>query len=407
MTETELHKKPTPRSRSDRFLPYIAIIIAVVIIAAVVFVMLYPWPCTVNVNGVDEQVTIRTSLRDAIHKEMRFLTPGNLLAVDGSILEEGGGTAFTLYVNGEAVEDADRPVGANDVIVVENGVDVMEEFTEETKEVNPPVLMEGTGAVHRYTNVGVSGHATYRTGLTSGIVLEEETEYQGAEVISNFNVDTHGDKVVALTFDDGPWAEYTPQILDILRDNEAKATFFTVGTRVAALPDVVKRAHDEGHQVCTHTWDHASGSGKGISLDYMSAEEQVAEVQKGYDAIAEATGQEASHVIRVPGGNFTESTASILMGLVSCEIGWNIDTNDWQKPGVNVIYDRIMQVDPGDIVLMHDGGGDRSQTAEALRNALPKLREAGYRFVTIDELLAYAPSGIVATDAAGQNTEAA
>lgn len=391
MTETELHKKPTPRNSSARFLPYIAVAIAVVIIGAIVFVMLYPWPCTVQVNGKEEQVTIRTPLREVIHKEMRFLTPGDLMAVDGSVIEAGGGTPFTLYVNGQLVEDAERAVQANDDITVEDGVDVVEAFTEETVEVNPPVLMEGTGAVHRYTNVGVKGHAMYRTGLTSGIVFEEKTEYQGAEVISNFNVDTHGDKVIALTFDDGPWADYTPQILDILRDNEAKATFFTVGTRVAASPDIVKRAYDEGHQICTHTWDHASGSGKGISLDYMTPEEQLAEVLDGYNIIAEATGHEASHVIRVPGGNFTESTASILVGVVSSEIGWNVDTNDWQKPGANVIYDRIMQVAPGNIVLMHDGGGDRSQTVEALRTALPKLREQGYRFITVDDLLAYAP----------------
>lgn len=391
MTETELHKKPTPRNSSARFLPYIAVAIAVVIIGAIVFVMLYPWPCTVQVNGKEEQVTIRTPLREAIHKEMRFLTPGDLMAVDGSVIEAGGGTPFTLYVNGQLVEDAERAVQANDDITVEDGVDVVEAFTEETVEVNPPVLMEGTGAVHRYTNVGVKGHAMYRTGLTSGIVFEEKTEYQGAEVISNFNVDTHGDKVIALTFDDGPWADYTPQILDILRDNEAKATFFTVGTRVAASPDIVKRAYDEGHQICTHTWDHASGSGKGISLDYMTPEEQLAEVLDGYNIIAEATGHEASRVIRVPGGNFTESTASILVGVVSSEIGWNVDTNDWQKPGANVIYDRIMQVAPGNIVLMHDGGGDRSQTVEALRAALPKLREQGYRFITVDDLLAYAP----------------
>lgn len=391
MTETELHKKPTPRDGSARFLPYIAVGIAVVIIVAIVVIMLYPWPCTVMVNGKEEQVTIRTSLRDAIHKEMRFLTPGDLMAVDGSVLEAGGGTLFTLYVNGRLVEDADRTVEAGDEIVVEDGVDVAEAFTEETVEVNPPVLMEGTGAVHRYTNVGVKGHAMYRTGLTSGIVFEEKTEYQGAEVIRNFNVDTHGDKVVALTFDDGPWEDYTPQILDILKENEAKATFFTVGTRVAALPDIVKRAYDEGHQICTHTWDHASGSGKGISLDYMTPEEQLAEVLDGYAIIEETTGHEASHVIRVPGGNFTEATASILVGVVSSEIGWNVDTNDWQKPGANVVQDRIMQVSPGNIVLMHDGGGDRSQTVDALRAALPKLREQGYRFITMDELLAYAP----------------
>ena len=396
MTETQHAKKPTMRKGSSRFLPLIFSIIAVVVIAGVVFFALYPWPCVVTVNGTEEEVTIRSTYQDAIRKQMRFLTPGNLLAVDGSVLEEGGGTPFTLYVNGQMTDNADGTLSPYDAIVVENGTDVIEDFVEEVVEVKPPVFMEGTGAVHRYANIGVPGHAVHRTGSISGIVFEESTEFQGAEVVRNFNVDTHGDKVVALTFDDGPWHEYTAQILDILRENDAKATFFTVGNRVAGLADVVKRAYDEGNQICTHTWDHAAGSGQGVNLGYMSAEEQLAEVLNGYNAIQEATGHEASHVIRVPGGNFSEETASILVGVVTAEIGWNVDTNDWQKPGANVVFDRIMQVEPGNIVLMHDGGGDRSQTVEALRNALPKLREAGYRFITMNELLAYAPPDISA-----------
>lgn len=391
VTEIQHAKKPTMRKGTSRFLPVVVTLIVLVGVAGAIFVAVFPWPCTVNVNGTDEDVTIRTTYQDAIRKQLRFLTPGNLVAVDGTVLEEGGGTQFTLYVNGKPVADADAVVTPADVIVVENGSDVVEEYTEEFVEVKPPVLMEGKGAVHRYVGVGVPGYSLHRTGLVSGIVYEEGTEYQGAEVVRNFNVDTHGDKVIALTFDDGPWHEYTEQILDILKENDAKATFFTVGNRVAGLADVVKRAYDEGNQICTHTWDHAAGPGQGVNLDYMTAEAQLAEVLDGYNIIAEVTGHEASHVIRVPGGNFSESTASILAGIVTSEIGWNIDTNDWQKPGANVIYDRIMQVEPGNIILLHDGGGDRSQTVEALRSALPKLREEGYRFVTIDELLAYSP----------------
>lgn len=394
------------RKGSSRFLPIAATIIAVVAVAAVVFVAMYPWPCTVNVNGTDQEATIHTTYEEAIRQQMRFLTPGNLLAVDGSLLEEGGGTPFTLYVNGVALTDAHGTVSANDTIVVENGADVVEDFTEETVEVMPPVLMEGRGAVHRYAKVGVPGYSLRRTGSVSGIVYEEATEYQGAEVVHNFNVDTHGDKVIALTFDDGPWHEYTEQILDILQENEAKATFFTVGNRVAGLADVVKRAYEAGNQICTHSWDHAAGAGQGVNLGYMSAAEQLDEVLNGYAAIAEATGHEASQVIRVPGGNFSEGTASILAGIVTAEIGWNVDTNDWQKPGANVVYDRIMQAEPGNIILLHDGGGDRSQTVEALRNALPKLREAGYRFITIDELLAYAPAD-VSPEASVESTEVA
>ena len=71
------------------------------------------------------------------------------------------------------------------------------------------------------------------------------------------------------------------------------------------------------------------------------------------------------------------------------EIGWNVDTEDWRRPGAEAIAQRLLSVKPGDVVLMHDGGGDRSQTIEALKIALPQLVEEGYKFVTIDQLIAY------------------
>ena len=75
--------------------------------------------------------------------------------------------------------------------------------------------------------------------------------------------------------------------------------------------------------------------------------------------------------------------------LVSAEIGWNIDSQDWRKPGAGAIAEQVKSAWPGAIVLLHDGGGDRTQTVEALKKALPYLKDQGYRFVTIDELLAY------------------
>lgn len=245
------------------------------------------------------------------------------------------------------------------------------------------------GAVHRFAKTGVTGQSVRRVGSTSGIVQQEVTDPGTTETLERLNVDTGDDKVLALTFDDGPWKDHTSQILDVLAENGAKATFFTVGDRIAGMEDVVRRAYDEGHQVCTHSWDHAAGSGQGVNLDFMSDEEQRQEISKGMEAIAQATGAEASTVVRVPGGNLSENTARILSEFATAEIGWNIDTRDWTKPGAEAIFHNIMQAEPGDVLLLHDGGGDRSQTVQALHDALPKLREAGYRFITIDELMGY------------------
>ena len=150
----------------------------------------------------------------------------------------------------------------------------------------------------------------------------------------------------------------------------------------------MQRARDLGCEVCTHSWDHAAGSGQGVNLTYMSAEEQVDEILKGYAAIADALGEEPSHVMRAPGGNFYDSLIDNLWPYVDAEVGWDVDTEDWRRPGADVIAQRIMSAQPGQVVLMHDGGGDRWQTVEALRQALPVLVDQGYEFVTVSELIA-------------------
>ena len=189
----------------------------------------------------------------------------------------------------------------------------------------------------------------------------------------NVSPDVGDDKVIALTFDDGPWGDQTGQVLDVLAEHGAKATFFTVGNRIEQDNGdaFVKRAVSEGHQVCTHSYDHAAGSGQGVNLGFMSPEEQKAEVEKGRAAIEAVTGAEASRIFRTPGGNFGDDVVKNIGPLIKAEIGWNIDSSDWRRPGADAIAKQIEDAWPGAIVLMHDGGGDRSQTIEALKKAPP------------------------------------
>jgi peptidoglycan/xylan/chitin deacetylase (PgdA/CDA1 family) len=269
----------------------------------------------------------------------------------------------------------------------------MEDYTEIIEEQAQGVTFEGSGAMHLVESQGTSGKTSIKTGAVSGITATSQAEDTQDAQIKFFNVDTGDNKVIALTFDDGPWDTYTNEILDILAENNAKATFFTVGERVEKNPDLVARERSEGHQVCTHTWDHAEGSGQGVNLGYMTDEERVSEVTQGYQAIADACGidvSEVSQAIRAPGGNFSTEVAKSVLNYITAEVGWNIDTEDWRRPGASTIAARILKATNGNIVLMHDGGGDRSQTVEALRTALPQLVEQGYTFVTIDELLTYA-----------------
>ena len=319
--------------------------------------------------------------------------PGNLLAVDGSMLTQGGGAACTATIDGNAA-GVDSQLKANNIVEITDGGDTTEEADVQEKKL-PFKQDEGNrdfeaywfGSIHLLSN-GEDGVETTTTGKQSG---KTETKVTKEPINAGYRIYTAQpeDKAIALTFDDGPWPDTTNDILNILEENNAKATFFTIGNQIAQNKDVLKRAKDLGCQVCTHTWDHAEGSGGGTSIAKMSASEQVEEIKKGYEAIKDALGEEPSHVIRAPGGNFYGDVINNVWDTVDAEIGWDVDTEDWSRPGADSILKMILSVKPGQVILMHDGGGDRSQTVEALRQALPKLAAEGYKFVTVDEMIAY------------------
>lgn len=364
-----------------------------VLAAAVACWFMFLSPISITLNG--EAVSVgRNQTIDAIVQSKNITaTPGRLLAVDGSVLETAGGEAYSATLDGQAAKPS-TVVGEHSDLTIGDGADVTEDYDETTEPIPSQWVDDGSkGAFHEVIGEAQDGISATRTGKVSGITVTNEVVSEPVNpTLTRYNVDTGGDKVIALTFDDGPWNNQTEEILDILDQNDAKATFFIVGTRVDDTPggrDLLKRQHDSGHQICSHTWDHAAGSGKGVNLGYMSEQEQIDEITKGQAIISEVTGEEASKVIRTPGGNYSLDTARIIHPYVSLEMGWTVDSQDWRRPGADKIEHAILSVKPGGVILMHDGGGDRSQTIQALSDALPKLKEEGYKFVTIDELWAY------------------
>lgn len=352
-----------------------------------VYALTTPESFNITLDGEVKTIERFSSVNTLVKKGLITSQPGDFLAVDGSIIEAGGGEEPLISVNGKK-RAAFLPLREGDLVLAEDGSDITENYSSEETSIEPAGEERGTGAVHAYID-GRAGLVETRTGKKSGATATMEIEPAENNVYIRYNAEVGDDKVIALTFDDGPWPETTEQVLDVLDQYGAKATFFTIGSQIEKHSGSVKRAADSGHQICTHSWDHAAGSGNGVDLTRMSAEEQVAEVVKGCEAIEAATGTTASRVFRAPGGNFSGDIVWTLHDYVEAEIGWNIDTEDWRRPGAESIANRIMKAKSGDIVLMHDGGGDRSQTVEALKTALPYLKEQGYRFVTIDELLAY------------------
>ncbi|GAB6929661.1 polysaccharide deacetylase family sporulation protein PdaB [Paenibacillus sp. JCM 10914] len=191
-------------------------------------------------------------------------------------------------------------------------------------------------------------------------------------------------KVIALTFDDGPDAHTTVQILDLLKQYEAKATFFVVGNRVEKHPDIVARELSEGHEIGNHSYTHPP-------FQNINSSRLVNELNKTQDAIFQATGIRTV-LFRPPGGSYNESIVrtSKDIGMLTVLWSWHQDTLDWRKPGVNRIVKKVLDnAHNGDIVLMHDFVPTSTQTVEALRVILPELQKRGYSFVTVSELLSY------------------
>jgi peptidoglycan/xylan/chitin deacetylase (PgdA/CDA1 family) len=183
--------------------------------------------------------------------------------------------------------------------------------------------------------------------------------------------------VVALTFDDGP-SSYTPAVLDILKREGVPATFFLIGQQVADDAAFARRALAEGHMLGDHTWSHANVSGGGALAS--------GQITSTASAIQRATGFRPC-LFRAPYGAVSSSLIGLAHGLGFTTVQWDVDPQDWALPGSGAIYSRILDnVHDGSIVLMHDGGGPRSQTLAALPDVIHALKARGYGFVTVTQL---------------------
>ncbi|MGS2613848.1 bifunctional polysaccharide deacetylase/glycosyltransferase family 2 protein [Micromonospora sp. LZ34] len=191
------------------------------------------------------------------------------------------------------------------------------------------------------------------------------------------------DRTIALTFDDGPDPRWTPQVLDVLRRHRAHATFFVVGARVNEHPDLVRRILAEGHELGSHTFTHTD-------LGTAAQWRRDLELSLTRKAVAAATGREVT-LLRPPfssspqaltGPEYAALRAAAGSGHVA--VLSDLDTKDWQRPGVPAIVTAATPArGRGAVVLMHDGGGDRAQTVAALDRLLPQLTGQGYRFTTV------------------------
>jgi len=195
------------------------------------------------------------------------------------------------------------------------------------------------------------------------------------------------EKVIALTFDDGPSPEWTPQILDELKKSDVKATFFMVGKFVEKYPEIARRAVKEGHEIGNHTFSHPV-------LFFASPDQIKKEILQAEAAIKNATGKSTT-LFRPPKAWLTEERKKEIKDLGYTIVLWTLNSKDWVTFHDKHIRRYLLKrVRSGDIILFHDSGGffgieggNRIQTVKTIPRLIEQLKEGGYRFVTVGELL--------------------
>lgn len=343
---------------------------------------------TITLNGSDASVHIGATIQQVIDDEgfADACRPGNLVAVDDSVITRGGGERYTVVLDGEEV-DADSyetvKLEGGEELEIGDGGDIYEEHEVEATTIAPTISVEGTGAIGYVRAWGIPGRSEVWTGELTGITADRGVvqEVQNCEVVyRSVSPDDEDARYVALTFDEGPSA-YTQQILDILKEKDIKATFFLQGDAVAQNQAAAAAIADAGHQIGSNGYSDTD-------LTELSAEDARSQLTRGFEAIEQATGEQVS-LLRAPYAAFSTENWANNMDIVSAAVSWNVDSGDWLLPGADAVQANVVgAVSNGNIVLLTDNATTGAQLVEALPGLIDQLQEEGYTLVTLDELIA-------------------
>jgi cellulose synthase/poly-beta-1,6-N-acetylglucosamine synthase-like glycosyltransferase/peptidoglycan/xylan/chitin deacetylase (PgdA/CDA1 family)/spore germination protein YaaH len=262
----------------------------------------------------------------------------------------------------------------------------------------PDLIFEGEGDVWHFIDTPKHGRRSFTYDATTDLFTAEKYEVYPLA----YHIDQMGavKKKLAVTFDDGPDNRWTPKILDVLKQKNVPATFFIVGVAGSQWPELLKREYAEGHDVGNHTYTHPN-------FDDISHTQLRWELNLTQRLIESTIGVK-SILFRPPYGidhepEYAEEVAQLPiaqdMGYVI--VGQRIDPHDWKQPGgkqvpAAKIVDAVLnQAADGNIILFHDGGGDRSQTVAALPQVIEALRAQGYQFVSVPDLLGKARASMM------------
>ena len=263
----------------------------------------------------------------------------------------------------------------------------------------PDLILEGAGDIWRIIDVPKPGRRSFDYDAGSDLITGEEYE----AIPLSYDIDQIGEaeNKIVLSFDDGPDRRWTPKILDILKEKHAPAVFFVIGEAGNSSPDLLKREYNEGHEIGNHTFTHPK-------FDEISRTQLKWELNLTQRLIESTLGVK-SILFRPPYGidhqpEYAEEVAQLPypqeLGYII--VGQKIDPDDWrmteenrQRPAEEIANDVLRQAKNGNIVLLHDGGGERAQTVAALPLIIDQLRANGYELVSVSDLLGKTRAGVM------------
>lgn len=370
---------------------------ALAFVLVIVLVVIGAWFWANHVRHIDVKVggrtyttRVNTDVVSFVKEHHYFgVASGNLLAVDGSVIRAHGGSAPQVLYNGNPLSARQSPtthLRDGDSLTITAGGDITEAHTVTRTPIAPGLKFTPGGVVQFVKTQGKDGYSEKLVGKTSHRVVDLGVVKKPVDTdIDSLSFRPQGNgKYVALTFDDGPSPKFTEQYLKILKDHNAHATFFNIGSQAKTNADLEKKIIREGNELGSHTWDHPDlvriqSDTKKVRSEVLDAENQV----------ARNVGKPAPNaMIRMPYGSYSKKVWETIHTFTSSAILWDIDTRDWAHPGADQIVSNVMShVHNGSVILMHDGGGDRSEDVQALPQILSQLKSQGYECVTLTRLM--------------------
>ncbi len=339
----------------------------------------------VTVNGAALRVprgcTVGEALARAqgqcLRESRHWPEAGDLVDVAGRVIGIGrGGRPRAFLSNGPASLAA--PIAPGEAVAVLAGQDRLEALRV-TATLQPyEVQVRGFGPLWRVEHRGVIGIRRVERGTTSGLVHRVYVADASPLVITR-GPSRRGEQRVALTFDDGPNGVWTPQMLDILKEHEAHATFFVLGAAAKHCQQLLARIVAEGHELGLHSYGHGK-------MARRARASVLADLDRAEAAVRPAV-QGKLRWYRPPYGDVSTGLLKILAERGYSVALWSVDPRDWLRPGSQVVYDRVMrQLKDGAVIVLHDGGGNRAGTVAAVKRLVPAIQAKGYSLVTLSEL---------------------